>query len=934
MSLPCCASSTAVARRFSGFRGQRAVDGYDDRGQRDRQVRAGDPEERAASVDAEVKRDPPSRDATSTARGRIEGRGDRRPEPTRECVLGTSSSPRRRCVAEHARTKPRAPPRTPAAAVQPRRDRAQPPGTRLARRGLVREETLRSAAAYAEASLTCTGGRLRRASLPARATASHLARRARLLERAERIMGKLEVRLLGPFEVVVAGQPVEVPGAKRQALVACLALARRSSRADGHAGRGAVGERPSGGASKRRAAPRRPAAPGAGRRRDPARRRRVRARRRSRWTPSSSRSCSRAARAALRAGDARGAADTIADALALWRGPALLGLPQSTWATAEAGRLDVAAARRAGGAVRGGSRARRARRPRARHTRCARREPVPRAAVGAADAGALPQRPPGGRARGLPGGPAGPHGASWRSSPAPSCGGSRRRSSRTTRRSRPSRLHRGGAATCPLRRPRSSTARRSSPRCVELLREHRLVTLTGPPGVGKSRLALEAARSLESELRGGAWHVDLARAQTRADVVRLVAQAVDARGADPLARVVARLRDTDAILVFDACEHVLEETARVVEPFSPSCPGVRLLATSREVLHVAGEVRVTVEPLAAAGPRIGRRRRLPGRRALHRACACGAPRLRADGRGRLARRGDQPSRRRPTARDRARRRAGQRARACGAPLPRRAPPRAAPRSAGIGRRAVPRSRRSSSGATTSCTRTRRRCSTRSRCTEAVRLCRRSSPPAPSHGLDEATVRPAARRARRQVDRHGLVPERRRALRPARHRPRLRARASCRGRRSRRCAEGARGVLRGAGGLRARAELRGPDWQRLRQTARARARQPLGRARVRARCTGLGHRDPTGRARLVLHARGARLRGTSLRRARARLRVRGCSGRAPTRAGGVPLLPRDGRARPRRGDRRSANARSPRPSRDRRSQGSRRGGALARPRRVR
>ena len=53
ISLPCSASSTAVARGFSGFRGQRAVDGYDDRGHRDRQVRAGDPEERAASGDRE-----------------------------------------------------------------------------------------------------------------------------------------------------------------------------------------------------------------------------------------------------------------------------------------------------------------------------------------------------------------------------------------------------------------------------------------------------------------------------------------------------------------------------------------------------------------------------------------------------------------------------------------------------------------------------------------------------------------------------------------------------------------------------------------------------------------------------------------------------------------------------------------------------------------
>ena len=94
---------------------------------------------------------------------------------------------------------------------------------------------------------------------------------------------------------------------------------------------------------------------------------------------------------------------------------------------------------------------------------------------------------------------------------------------------------------------------------VELVRENRLVTLTGPPGVGKSRLALEAARSLEGELRGGAWHVGLAQRAERADVVRLVAQSVDVRGADPLAHRRA-LRDTDAILVFDACEHVLEET--------------------------------------------------------------------------------------------------------------------------------------------------------------------------------------------------------------------------------------------------------------------------------------------------------------------------------------------------------------------------------------
>ena len=86
-------------------------------------------------------------------------------------------------------------------------------------------------------------------------------------------------------------------------------------------------------------------------------------------------------------------------------------------------------------------------------------------------------------------------------------------------------------------------------------------------------------------------------AASATDVVRLVAQSLDVRGADPLARTVARLRDTDALLVFDACEHVLEESARVVSALLAECPDVRVLATSREVLHVTGEVRVIVDPL-------------------------------------------------------------------------------------------------------------------------------------------------------------------------------------------------------------------------------------------------------------------------------------------------------------------------------------------------
>ena len=69
------------------------------------------------------------------------------------------------------------------------------------------------------------------------------------------------------------------------------------------------------------------------------------------------------------------------------------------------------------------------------------------------------------------------------------------------------------------------------------------MTLTGPPGVGKSRLALETARSLEHEFPDGVWLVDFARAGGADDAVRLLAHAVDVRGSDPLARVTSRLRD-------------------------------------------------------------------------------------------------------------------------------------------------------------------------------------------------------------------------------------------------------------------------------------------------------------------------------------------------------------------------------------------------------
>jgi predicted ATPase/DNA-binding SARP family transcriptional activator len=143
-------------------------------------------------------------------------------------------------------------------------------------------------------------------------------------------------------------------------------------------------------------------------------------------------------------------------------------------------------------------------------------------------------------------------------------------------------------------------------RVVELVGGHRLVTLIGPPGVGKSRLALEAARAVEHDFADGVWFVELARAGRPADVARVVARTLDARGPtssrDPLARVVQRLRQANVLLVLDACEPVVGEAARVAAGVLAQCPGVRVLATSREVLHLEGEVRFVVAPLAVPAP--------------------------------------------------------------------------------------------------------------------------------------------------------------------------------------------------------------------------------------------------------------------------------------------------------------------------------------------
>ncbi|MEA2844132.1 MAG: hypothetical protein QOJ69_1803, partial [Actinomycetota bacterium] len=134
----------------------------------------------------------------------------------------------------------------------------------------------------------------------------------------------------------------------------------------------------------------------------------------------------------------------------------------------------------------------------------------------------------------------------------------------------------------------------------KLLEADRLVTLTGPAGSGKTRLAVElAARSLASHA-DGSWFVDLAPLADPGLVPQTVAAAVGVIQQPPrnlVETLVDHLRAREAILVFDNCEHLLAPSAALVDALLQACPLLWVLATSREPLGVPGEVVWRVPPL-------------------------------------------------------------------------------------------------------------------------------------------------------------------------------------------------------------------------------------------------------------------------------------------------------------------------------------------------
>src|SRR6202011_2594685 len=134
----------------------------------------------------------------------------------------------------------------------------------------------------------------------------------------------------------------------------------------------------------------------------------------------------------------------------------------------------------------------------------------------------------------------------------------------------------------------------------------RLVSLVGPGGVGKTRLAIRTATELGRGFPGGAWLVELAEVRDPALVGNAVMAGLDLRdqaAAEPLALLLSYLEDKELLLVVDNCEHLLGAAAQLVTEVMKAAPGVRVVATSREPLSVPGEHVIPVPPLELPSPR-------------------------------------------------------------------------------------------------------------------------------------------------------------------------------------------------------------------------------------------------------------------------------------------------------------------------------------------
>ena len=139
----------------------------------------------------------------------------------------------------------------------------------------------------------------------------------------------------------------------------------------------------------------------------------------------------------------------------------------------------------------------------------------------------------------------------------------------------------------------------------DLVSAYRVVTLTGPGGIGKTSLVLKVARGIVREFAGGGWLVELALLSDPALVSKAVADAlrVPSGPTNSTPEAIARsIGDKKLLLVLDNCEHLIEAVATLAETLLTHCPHTTIIATSRETLRIQGEHVYRVPPLDVPAP--------------------------------------------------------------------------------------------------------------------------------------------------------------------------------------------------------------------------------------------------------------------------------------------------------------------------------------------
>jgi hypothetical protein len=140
---------------------------------------------------------------------------------------------------------------------------------------------------------------------------------------------------------------------------------------------------------------------------------------------------------------------------------------------------------------------------------------------------------------------------------------------------------------------------------ARLLETDRLVTLTGPPGVGKTRLALRVAGEVRARFEDGVWLIELAPLAEPSLVPSAVARALgllDVTSRPSIELLTAHLAGRQALLILDNCEHLIDACAALVGTVLAACPLLHVLATSRERLALLGEVTWPVPSLTLPEP--------------------------------------------------------------------------------------------------------------------------------------------------------------------------------------------------------------------------------------------------------------------------------------------------------------------------------------------